>query len=105
MSGAHPESSGTGRDQRPAVVGTTAIRHYYRQSMKPTGAQSLRQPPLLLEGGNEFRGAMEEADRAALKCAGPGRVAVVPAAAVSPEASSHSSKRSDTVGPRAGNSW
>ncbi|MCU0563913.1 MAG: hypothetical protein MUE48_08245, partial [Desulfobacterales bacterium] len=50
--------------------------------MKPTGAQSLRQPPLLLEGGNEFRGAMEEADRAALKCAGPGRVAIVPAAAV-----------------------
>ncbi len=82
MSAAHPESSGTGRDQRPAVVGTTAIRHYYRQSMKPTGAQSLRQPPLLLEGGNEFRGAMAEADRAALRAAAPGPVVIVPAAAV-----------------------
>jgi len=50
--------------------------------MKPTGAQSLRHPPLLLEGGNEFRGAMEEADRAALRAAAPGPVVIVPAAAV-----------------------
>jgi cyanophycinase len=49
--------------------------------MKPTGAQSLRHSPLLLEGGNEFRGAMEEADRAALRAAGPGPVVIVPAAA------------------------
>jgi cyanophycinase len=49
--------------------------------MKPTGAQSLRHSPLLLEGGNEFRGAMEEADRAALRAAGPGPVGIVPAAA------------------------
>jgi cyanophycinase len=50
--------------------------------MKPTGEHSMRHPALLLEGGNEFRGAMEEADRAALKCAGSGRVVIVPAAAV-----------------------
>jgi cyanophycinase len=49
--------------------------------MKQTGAQSLRHSPLLIEGGNEFRGAMEEADRAALRAAGPGPVLIVPAAA------------------------
>ena len=81
MSGAHPESSGTGRRQRAAVVGTTAIRHYYRQFMKPTDLQPLQRRALLLEGGNEFRGAMEEADRAALRVAGPGPVLIVPAAA------------------------
>jgi cyanophycinase len=81
MSGAHPESSGTGRRQRAAVVGTKAIRHYYRPSMKPTDLQPLQRQALLLEGGNEFRGAMEEADRAALRAAGPGPVLIVPAAA------------------------
>ncbi|HEX5679307.1 MAG TPA: Type 1 glutamine amidotransferase-like domain-containing protein [Desulfobacterales bacterium] len=42
----------------------------------------MRHPALLLEGGNEFRGAMEEADRAALRAAAPGPVTIVPAAAV-----------------------
>ncbi len=50
--------------------------------MERTDAPIQRHAPLLLEGGSEFTGRMEAADRAALKAAGQKPVTIVPAAAV-----------------------
>ena len=64
------------------MVGISRIRAYYSVAMECTDAPIQRHAPLLLEGGREFTGRMEAADRAALKAAGRKPVTIVPAAAV-----------------------
>jgi cyanophycinase len=64
------------------AVGICVILGYYLLAMERPTAAPPKPNPLLLEGGSEFTGRMEEVDRAALKVVGTRPVTIVPAAAV-----------------------